>query len=133
MTRTTCRDRGASVVGFVMLMIPTLLLLFAVLQVAVWFYARNVMASAAADAARYTASTVTTPTAGAQRAHEQVLDGLHDETAKEIECTDTFGYNDSGLPITTVRCLGKPKMLLLPYTFPVKIDVHSSVLREVAQ
>lgn len=135
MTRTTPRtgrDRGASVVGFVLVMVPTLILLFVVLQVGVWFYVRSIAASAAAGAARYTALALADPSTGARRAHDQLAGGLDEQTAKEIACTDTFGQDPSGLPIATVRCVGKPKMLLLPLAFPVGIDVHASVLRERA-
>lgn len=126
-------DRGASVAGFVMLMAPLLLLLFLVLQVAIWFYARTVVAAATADAARFTASTDASESAGAQRAHDQIADGLGDRSAAQIRCTDTFGHDVSGLPITTVHCQGRPKLLLLPYAFPVGVDAHSSVLREAGR
>jgi Flp pilus assembly protein TadG len=126
-------DRGASVAGFVLLMAPLLLLLFLVLQVAVWFYARTVVAAATADAARFTASTAASESAGAQRAHDQIADGLGDRSAARIRCTDTFGYDVTGLPITTVHCQGRPQLLLVPYAFPVGVDAHSSVLREAGR
>jgi hypothetical protein len=49
-------ERGAAVVDFVLMSVLLVMLLFAVLQVAVYFYARNVVAASAADAARYAAA-----------------------------------------------------------------------------
>ena len=51
-----------------MMSVLLLMLLFGVLQVAVYFYARNVAAASAADAARYAAAEGIDPAAGAARA-----------------------------------------------------------------
>jgi Flp pilus assembly protein TadG len=132
---TVAADRGASVVEFVLLTVLLVVLLFAVLQVAVWFYARSIVASAAADGAHYAATfdDASDPggTAGEQRARQLISDGLNARAAQDIPCTGTDGVDAaSGLPITTVRCHGRPHMLLLPFDLPLGIDVHSSVLRE---
>lgn len=127
-------DRGASVVEFVLLTVLLVVLLFAVLQVAVWFYARSIVASAAADGAHYAATIdggASTVAAGEQRARQLITDGLNARAAQDIACTATAGVDaSSGLPITTVRCHGRPHMLLLPFDLPLGIDVHSSVLTE---
>ena len=52
MPRVDRDDRGSGVVEFVLVVVLLVLLLFAVLQIAVWFYARSIVASATADAAR---------------------------------------------------------------------------------
>lgn len=124
-------DRGAAVVEFVLLAALLVLLLFAVLQVAVWFYARTVVAAAAADAAHYAATLGADARAGEQRARVLLGAGLSDRLARDVACTQTPGVDAaSGLPITTVRCVGNPHMLLLPFQLPLRIDVHASVLTE---
>jgi Flp pilus assembly protein TadG len=124
-------DRGSSVVEFTLLTVLLVLLLFAVLQVALWFYARSIVASGAAGAAHYTATIGGTPAAGEQRAEQLITTGLNARLARDVTCADTAGTDAaSGLPITTVRCQGRPHMLLLPFDLPLGIDVHSSVLTE---
>ena len=59
-TGSRCRlrgDGGAAVAEFVMISVLLVFLLFAVVQVAVLFYVRNVVAASAADGARYAASS----------------------------------------------------------------------------
>jgi len=132
--RRVVADRGSGVVEFVLLSVLLVVLLFAVLQVAVWFYARSIVASAAADGAHYAATLdrgSSTVAAGEQRARQLITDGLNARAARDIACTDTAGVDaSSGLPITTVRCHGRPHMLLLPFDLPLGLDVHSSVLME---
>ena len=124
-------DRGSSVVEFVLVVVLLVLLLFAVLQVAVWFYARSIVASATADAAHYSATVGGTATAGELRARQLIGDGLDGRVTRDISCTDVAGVDaGSGLPITTVRCSGRPHMLFLPFDVPLDIDVRSSVLTE---
>ena len=108
-----------------------LMLLFAVLQVAIYFYARNVTAAAAADAARYAAAQGVEPSAGGARASELIRAGLDDADASAIHCVGTPGRDAvSGLAITTVHCTGRLRLLFLPLGAPLTIDVTSSVLRE---
>lgn len=124
-------DRGASVVEFVLLSALLVLMLFAVLQVAVWFYARTVVASAASGAAHFTATLGGTAAAGEQRARELLGEGLSAQIVRDIACVDASGTDArSGLPITTVRCRGNPRMLVLPFDLPLRIDVRASVLTE---
>jgi Flp pilus assembly protein TadG len=126
-------DAGAAVVDFVMMSILLVMLLFGVLQVAVYFYARNVAASSAADAARYAAAEGMDPRSGGQRAEQLVHQGLDEADARSIRCTGRSGRDaGSGLPITTVHCTGKVRLLFspLPLPVPLTIDVTSSVLRE---
>lgn len=114
-----------------MLVALLVLLLFAVLQIAVWFYARNIVASAAADAARYEATTHGRSGTGSARAAELIDDGLSAATARGIPCTDSVSVDpDSGLPTTTVHCRGQLKMVLLPFRIPLTIDVHSTSFLE---
>ena len=123
-------DRGASIVEFAMLAVLLVLLLFTVLQVALWFYARNIVASAAADAARYAADSAGASDAGSQRAHDLIGKGLTAGAAADIPCVQGDSIDSSGLPIRTVHCHGRLRMALLPFDLPLTIDVRSSALIE---
>jgi Flp pilus assembly protein TadG len=124
-------DRGSGVVEFVLLGTLLVLLLFLVLQIAVWFYARTVVAAAAADAARYAATSRSPDGVGARRGDVLIRQGLTAAMADQIPCVDSASVDrDSGLPTTTVRCRGRLKMVLLPFDIPLTIDVHSTSLRE---
>lgn len=126
-------DRGSGVVEFVLLAVLLVLLLFVVLQVAVWFYARNIVASAASDAARYSGTVGGEHGAGAHRAGELIDDGLSSRAAGQIPCVDSVSVDHgSGLPTTTVHCRGRLQMVLLPFDIPLPIDVHSTSLLEGA-
>jgi Flp pilus assembly protein TadG len=124
-------DTGAAVVDFVMMSVLLLFLLFGVLQVAVFFYARNIAASSAADAARYASAEGVDPSAGAGRAQQLIRQGLDDADASAIHCTGEPGVDaQSGLPVTTVHCTGRIRLLFSPLHLPLTVDVTSSVLRE---
>jgi Flp pilus assembly protein TadG len=124
-------DRGAAVVDFVMISVLLILLLFAVLQAAVYFYARNVAASSAADAARYASTEGMSPSVGAARAEALIREGLDREDASAIACTSGPGFDEaSGLAVTTVHCRGRLRLFFSPLRLPLTIDVTSSVLRE---
>jgi Flp pilus assembly protein TadG len=125
------RDGGAAVVEFVLISVLLVLLLFGVLQVGVFFYARNIVAASAADAARYAASAGASPSAGAARAEQLISDGLGGGQAGAIRCTGgTTTDPDSGLPVTTVHCSGRIRALLAPIDLPLRMDTTSSALTE---
>jgi Flp pilus assembly protein TadG len=124
-------ETGAAVVEFVMMSVLLLTLLLAVLHVAVYFYARNVTAAAAADAARYAAAEGIDPRAGAARAEQLIKQGLDDADAASIHCTSAPGRDAaSGLATSTVHCHGHIRLLFLPLRLPLTIDVHTSALKE---
>jgi Flp pilus assembly protein TadG len=126
-------DRGAAVVEFVMMAVLLVMVLFAVLQVAVYCYARNIVAAAAADAARYASSLGVDPATGAGRASVLIADGLNAEDAERIPCTSTQGVDAAtGLPVTVVHCQGRLRALFAPLDIPVTIDVTSTSLTEQA-
>jgi Flp pilus assembly protein TadG len=107
------------------------MLLLAVLQAAVYFYARNVAAGSAAEAARFAAAAGIDPRAGGARAAQLIADGLDHADASSIHCTGEPGRDpDSGLAVTTVHCRGRIRLLFSPLHFPLTIDVTSSVLKE---
>lgn len=106
-------------------------LLLAVLQVAVYFYARNVLAASAADAARYAAAAGVEPAAGGRRAERLLRDGLDAADAARIRCSGAVDRDTvSGLAVATVRCQGRIAVLFSALPWPMAIDVRSSVLRE---
>jgi Flp pilus assembly protein TadG len=129
--RRSCDDAGAAVVDFVMISVLLIMLLLGVLQVAIYFYARNVAAASAADAARYAAAQGIDPRDGGARADQLIRQGLDDADATAITCTGVAARDGvSGLDVTTVRCRGRIRLLFLPLGLPLTIDVTSSVLRE---
>jgi Flp pilus assembly protein TadG len=123
-------DRGASVIDFVLVSTLLVLLLFGVLQVAVYVYARNVVSAAAAEGARNAAELGSDPMVGQQRADEVIAHALPG-AAQRVHCTGSIGIDAaSGLTVTTVRCRGTMRAIFLPLRMPWSIDVSSSVLRE---
>src|SRR4051794_30066432 len=93
------RDDGAAVVEFVLISVLLIFLLFAVLQVAVFCYARNIVSASAADAARYAAAAGMPASAGKQRAEELIAQGLGGD--EEITCTSALAIDrDTRLPVT---------------------------------
>lgn len=124
-------DAGAAVVDFVLISILLIMLLFAVLQVAVYFYARNVAAASAADAARYAAAEGIDVRAGGARADALIRQGLDDADASSIRCAGRPGRDAaSGLATVTVRFAGRVRLLFLPLELPLTVDVTSSALKE---
>ncbi|MDT4918411.1 MAG: hypothetical protein QOH89_3111 [Pseudonocardiales bacterium] len=124
-------EAGAAVVDFVLMSLLLVLLLLGVLQTAVYFYARNVVAASAADAARYAAALGVDPAAGGPRAERLIHAGLPDGDAAAIHCTGAAGYDAvSGLATTTVHCTGRLRLFFLPLHLPLSIDVTSSALKE---
>jgi Flp pilus assembly protein TadG len=114
-----------------MIAVLLVLLLLAVLQVAVYFYARNVVAASAADGARYAAAEGVDPRAGGVRARQLIADGLDSADASAIRCAGTPGRDSaSGLAVTTVRCVGRIRLLFSPLHLPLSISIASSVLTE---
>lgn len=108
-----------------------IMLLFAVLQVAIYFYARNVAASSAASAARYAAAEGVDPGAGADRAADLIRKGLDDADASGITCTSSPTRDEqTGLELVEVHCHGRIRLLFSPLKMPLTVDVTSSVLRE---
>ena len=116
-----------------MIAVLLILLLFAVLQVGMYFYARNVIAASAADAARYAATAGVPSSAGAARAEQLIADGLGPRQAHAITCTSRPGVDaDTGLAVTTVHCTGRVRALMIATDLPLTVSFTSSALKETA-
>ena len=124
-------DRGAAVVDFVLVSVLLIVLLFGVLQVAVFFYARNIVAASTADAARFAAAAGVPPSAGVARARTLMAAGLTGSVTRGVRCSASDGVDPaSGLPVTTVRCAGTMRAFLLRIPLPLHLDATSSALTE---
>ncbi len=117
-------------------MIATLLilLLFATLQAAMFVYARNIVASAAANGARYAAGAgVSSPADGGRRASTLIRTGLSPLAAELIPCVGAAATDaPSGLTVSTVHCRGRLRLVFLPLRVPLWIDITASSLKESA-
>ncbi len=114
-----------------MVSVLLLFLAFAVLQVAVLFYARNIVAASATDGARYAASSNRDASVGGTRATGEVRRGLSAGVADGVPCTGTPGFDPaSGLQTTVVRCEGRIKSIFLPLGSFVHISVSAHALTE---
>lgn len=106
-------------------------LLFAVLQVALYCYARTVVNAASAEAARIAAASGAVPSAGDERAAQVIKDGLGARLGRGLRCAGSRGRDPtSGVSLTTVRCRGYVHALFLPLNVPLRVDITSSVLTE---
>lgn len=122
---------GSAVVEFVMIAVLLMFLLFAVLQVAVYFYIRNIVQASAARGARYAANAGIPYGDGGSHASHLIDIGLSGTVSKNIPCTGSAATDRaSGLPLAVVRCSGNIKSIFLPIGRLVSITVSSRVLKE---
>jgi hypothetical protein len=106
-------------------------LLFAVLQVAVFFYVRNIVAASAANGARYAASADVAYAAGGPRASQLLGQAAAGSVARGVSCTGTAGADAaSGLRLAVVHCAGRIRSIFVPIGALVHIDVTASALKE---
>jgi hypothetical protein len=125
------RDRGAAVAEFAMISVLLVFLLFSVLQVAVFFYVRNIVAASAADGARFAAAAGVDYARGGFRASDLVGNGLTEGVARNVPCVGRPGADPaSGLPLAVVQCAGRIRSVFLPIGSLLRIDVTSSALKE---
>jgi Flp pilus assembly protein TadG len=114
-----------------MISVLLIFLLFAVLQVAVLFYVRNIVAASAAEGARYAATSNMQPSAGGTRASQRIANSLSGQVGHDVPCAATVGVDaQSGLSTTIVHCEGSIKSIFLPFGAFVHIDVTARALTE---
>ena len=125
------RERGAAVAEFAMISVLLVFLLFSVLQVAVFFYVRNIVAASAADGARFAAAAGVDYARGGFRASDLVGRGLTPGVARDVPCAGRPGADGaSGLPLVVVQCAGHIRSVFLPIGSLLRIEVTSRVLKE---
>jgi hypothetical protein len=57
--------------------------------------------------------------------------GLGGSVTRGVRCTAADGVDPgSGLPVTTVHCVGAMRAFLLPVPLPLRLDATSSALTE---
>jgi len=99
-------EDGAAVVEFVMISALVMGLLLAVLQVAVYVHARNVVAASAQEGARYAANADVDSGAGAARTLDIVRRSLGESTADGLVCISAEEVDSTGLVLVLVQCTG---------------------------
>lgn len=114
------RAEGAAVVEFVMVGSLMMLLLAGVMQISLVLHARNVFAAAAAEGARYAASTGATPDAGIARADELTHSALSSQVASDVPCQLSTDSED-GFEVRTMTCDGTLPLLFLPFA---RVHLH---------
>ena len=124
------RESGSAVVEFVMIAVLLMFLLFAVLQVAVYFYIRNIVQASAAAGARYAANQGVDYGEGGSRAMTLVRQGSSPTIERNLPCDGSAGTDVSGLPLAVVHCGGHVKSIFLPLGRVLEIDVTARVLKE---
>lgn len=130
-SRVSHADRGAAVVEFVMIAVLLMFVVFAVLQVAVFFYIRDIVAVSAARGARYAANAGTDYALGGVHASNLVRDGLSPAVASAIPCRGSAARDaQTGLTVAVVRCRGHLRSIFLPLGSLVDVDVTSRSLKE---
>ncbi len=114
-----------------MIAVLLMFLFFAVLQVAVFFYVRNLVAAAAADGSRYAAAQDVPPGAGGAYADQAIGRRLSADAAASLPCAGV-ATNDpaSGLALASVHCTGRIKSFFFPLGSLLTIDVTSRSLKE---
>ena len=124
-------DAGAAVVEFVLMTLLLVLLLFSVLQLAVFMYARNIVAASAAAGARYGASAGADTDAASAKAVSLIESGLPGAAARRISCSATETTDvGSGVHVIQVTCDGPLRMVLLPFAIPAHLHSSAAAVKE---
>ncbi|HWB66339.1 MAG TPA: TadE/TadG family type IV pilus assembly protein [Mycobacteriales bacterium] len=127
MTRATSDDRGAAPVDFVLVGSLLTLVFLAVMQVAIDYHVRNVLAACVADGARYAANAdVADPTAGAAQANEEIRRALGSSYAHAFAPRQT---DVAGAPVVTIEAHARLPLLawFLPAGPSVTVEGHALV------
>jgi Flp pilus assembly protein TadG len=125
--RRRTAEAGAAVVEFVGVLALLLFLFLVIFQLGVVLHIRNVMASAAAEGARYAANADRTDADGAERAREAMATGLSDSLARRMTVTVRPDPTDPGIVEVTIS---GPAPLFVPKLTPFHITVHGHALEE---
>ncbi|HKF31085.1 MAG TPA: TadE family protein [Jatrophihabitantaceae bacterium] len=123
-------ERGSAVVEFVMIAVLLIFLVFAVLQLAVYLYVRNIVQASAAAGARYAANQGVDYGTGGEHANALVRQGSGATIAHDLPCRGSPGRDVTGLPLAVVHCGGHLKSIFLPLGRVLSIDGTARVLKE---
>ncbi|GAA1998996.1 pilus assembly protein [Nakamurella flavida] len=109
---------------FAMVLVMLLLIFLALLSFGLWAYARTVLTSAAADAARYAANADVPDRAATARAHDILGDGPVGGTREELVCSTSA----DGLLVAVTCTMPAPGIVgLLDGVFPdISATGHSA-------
>jgi Flp pilus assembly protein TadG len=103
-SRSGARDRGSAVVDFVLVGSLVTAMFLAVVQLAIDYHVRNVLAACVAEGARYAANAdVTDPSAGAAKANELIAASLGSRFAHARALPDDVSVDGVALVTVTVR------------------------------
>jgi hypothetical protein len=117
------RDRGSAPVDFVLVGTLVTFMFLAIVQIAIDYHVRNVLAACAAEGARYAANAdVADPQAGADKANALISDALGPQFAHAVapEQQDTV----AGAPVVTVTV--ETRLPLLAWFLPVGPTVRAT-------
>lgn len=122
-----CRERGAAVVEFVLVMALLVPLVLGIAQVAMVLHVRNTLAAAASEGARASSPLGATPADGAARTRSMIRAALDDRYAERVTSTWT---TVGGLPGSQVQVRARvPALGLFGPSVPVIVTGHA--IREV--
>jgi Flp pilus assembly protein TadG len=93
------KDRGSTVVEFVLVMVVLVPLVLGIAQVGLVLHVRNTLTAAASDGARAAAPLGATPADGVQRTQELIRGALADRYADDVTASIT---SMQGVPATEV-------------------------------
>lgn len=128
--RSGAEDRGAAVVDFVFVSILMVLLLFGVLQVAVYFYVRNVVTASAAEGARYGANADVDAGAGGPKTEQLIGGALGSGVQSAMHCQSGVEAGAAGSELVVVRCDGELKPIFAPVKHVLPVHVTARALKE---
>lgn len=105
--------------------------LFGVIQVALLFYARTIVAASAADGARWAANADVDYPAGGAKATALIERGLNRSAAASVPCLGSASRDRStGALLAQVHCQGTIRSVFMPVGSLVRIDVTARSRKE---
>lgn len=123
-------DGGSAVVDFVLVSILLIFLLFGVLQVAVYFYVRNVVTASAAEGARHAANADVDSAAGGGYTDELIGRAVGSGVQRSVRCRSGEQAGAGGSTLVVVRCSGALRPVFAPLKRVLPMNVSARALKE---